>query len=157
MILDFDRSGVGWPCHLRDAHMLFNMNYRNDVFATHNGMPGIAKYGIQMMEEGGNRLIGIHIKQVEDPVDFHEDAVVRDGVLNRVLELELKGISVRYIRLVVSSLQTAMEYEFAAYTMIADTASGGLVKQPIEIHKAEIRAGEVWLSSVNPRFVSNAA
>ncbi|MGB8420257.1 hypothetical protein [Paraburkholderia sp.] len=108
------------------------MNYRNVVFATHNGMPGIAKYGIQMMEEGGNRLIGIHIKQVEDPVDFHEDAVVRDGVLNRVLELD-------------------------AYTMIADTASGGLVKQPIEIHKADIRAGEVWLSSVNPRFVSNAA
>jgi hypothetical protein len=41
--------------------------------------------------------------------------------------------------------------------MIADTASGSLVKQPIEIHKADIRAGEIWLSSVNPRFVSNAA
>lgn len=138
---------------------MFNMSYRNVVFATHNGMPGIAKYGIQVMEEGGDRLIGIHIRQVEDSPDFHEDAGVRDGVLNRVLELELKGISVRYIRLVVSSLQKTMEYEFAAYsfTMSADTASGSLLKQPIDIHKADIRAGEIWLSSVNARFVSNAA
>lgn len=136
---------------------MFNMSYRNVVFATHNGMPGIAKYGIQVMEEEGDRLIGIHIRQVEDSPDFHEDAGVRDGVLNRVLELELKGISVRYIRLVVSSLEKTMEYEFAAYTMSADTGSHSLVKLPIEIHKADIRAGEIWLSSVNPRFVSNAA
>jgi hypothetical protein len=136
---------------------MFNMSYRKVVFAMPDGRPGIVEYGIQTMQGDDERLVGIHIRQIEDSVDFHEDASVRDGVLNRLLELELKGISVRYIRLVVSSLQKAMEYEFAASMMSADTASGRLVKQPIEIHKADIRAGEIWLSSVNPRFVSNAA
>jgi hypothetical protein len=136
---------------------MFNMSYRKVVFAMHDGMPGIVEYGIQMMQDGDERLVGIHIKQVEDSADFHDDASVRDGVLNRLLELELKGVSVRHLRLVVSSLQNTMEYEFAGYSLGADAGRATLVRQPVDIHTSGVRAGEIWLSTVNPRSISNAA
>lgn len=136
---------------------MHNMNYRSVVFAMPNGMPGVVQYGIQVMQEADERQVAVHIRQVEDSVDFHENATARDTVFNRVLELELKSISVRYIRLLVSSLEKMMEYQFAAFTLSKETAGAGLVRQPIDVYTSDIRAGEIWLSSVNPRFVSNAA
>ncbi|CAE6962807.1 hypothetical protein [Paraburkholderia domus] len=137
--------------------MFSGMKYRSVVFSMHDGRPGNVEYGIQMMQGEDDRLVGVHIKQIEDSADLHENAVVRDGVFNRVLELEIKGVSMRYIRLVVSSLERTAEYEFAGYSVAAVTASANLVTQPIDILASDVRAGEIWISTVNPRFVSNAA
>lgn len=129
------------------------LNYRNFVFALNNGKPARAQYALQAFSLSDQMLVGVHLRQVDNQPDLIEDAGARDAVLNRVFELELKGIAVRYTRLIVTGLKNTTEYDLVTHSIVADQQTGLPVRQQIGVSTSDVRAGEAWVSSINPRLV----
>jgi hypothetical protein len=131
-----------------------NVKYQWIIFPSDAGRPCIAEYGYQMIAHEGANLVGVHIRQFDDPVDLHEDATVRDRLVNKILEKELSGVAARFIRVLVSNRTTTKEYFFSAQELRGHSGGDRLTMQPVDVYASDVRAGEAWLSTVSPRLVN---
>ncbi|MRK19072.1 hypothetical protein [Pseudomonas sp. JG-B] len=96
------------------------------IFPGHNGRPCEARYGVHFEDHQGDSIAHIVVVQGERErpgMNLLDQDESRDNVLNRILESELKGVRLDYIR--VHILQ-----DFSKTLMGVDLATGaGRIKR----------------------------
>jgi hypothetical protein len=140
--------------------MPYHTPFHGFIFADETGRPSLTRYRIAL-SDGQDRLAVVHIDHTghrdQNPLT---SSVVRDRILNRILDNDLRGVPVNFIRLVVESDGTssvfAIEVDIDDYiargnpfdsTRVA--TAGGMLQERIAIRSAAVIAGSARVSTIH--------
>lgn len=130
------------------------------VYPDEAGKPCAMLYRIAFTEREP-WLAVVHLHQNEDSyVSPVASASVRDQVLNRILEVDLRGLPIGAVRLVASDRSGAFEYAISPdihdfiergnrYRTAPDAGRRGRIVERIEIDPATLIAGRVRVDTVH--------
>lgn len=132
-----------------------NLTFRNFLFAQRNGRPAVGRYAIQVVTRGpSNRLHAlVHLEQTSPSMDLVQNDELRDTLINRVFSLELKGISLNHIDVVVHHPSATMHYQTSAKLVSVTSKKSAITTIPVTDATPDLRAGDVWVTTSNPRSV----
>jgi hypothetical protein len=141
--------------------MPYQTPFSDVVYPDEAGKPCTTQYRIAFAD-GPERLAVVHLRHTGSDQSPGTSSIVRDQILNRLLEDDLKGIPLNVIRLAVeadgASSTYAIEVDIDDYiargnrfTSSHVSNAGGMLRERISIRSAAVIAGSARVSTAHAR------